>query len=181
MLTQFAHEHVAALAARTGETTHLVIQEGVQAVFIDHALTDQPLCVSLRSGRCEPLHCTAVGKALIADHDLPALEDLYAGQVLSTPTKRTIRTLAELAEECQRVGKRGFAVDDEEFNPGVRCVAAPIRDGGGQIIAAIGISAPIGRLSKARCQKVGEEIMCAAQEISMKLGCQATSKSGVCG
>ena len=171
---QIAREQVAALAAKTGETTHLVIREGRQAVFVDHELTAQPVGVSVGSGRCEPLHCTAVGKALIADYDRAELEKLFGNEPLPAPTKRVIRTIAELAKECQRTQKRGYAVDNEEFHKGVRCVAAPIRDGSGQVIAAIGISAPIDRLSESRCEKVAQEVKRAAAEISSKLGYRAS-------
>jgi len=169
-LEQIARQQVAALAAATGETTHLVIREGRQALFVDHELTAQPVGVSVSSGRCEPLHCTAVGKALIADYDLAALENLLGSEPLSAPTRRAIRSIAVLAKECQRTQKRGYAIDDEEFHKGVRCVAAPIRDGSGQVIAAIGISAPVNRLSKSRCEKLGLEAKRVALEISIKLG-----------
>jgi len=169
-LIQVAREQVAELAAQTGETTHLVIQEGRHAVFVDHEQTAQPLGVSVGSGRCEPLHCTAVGKALIADYGLDELKELFGDEPLAAPNRRVIRTIAELAKECQRTQKRGYAIDDEEFHKGVRCVAAPIRDGSGQVVAAIGISAPIDRLSETRCAKVAQEVKRAAAEISSKLG-----------
>jgi IclR family acetate operon transcriptional repressor len=169
-LTQIAREQVAALAAKTGETTHLVIQEGRQAVFIDQEVTAQPIGVSVSSGRSEPLSCTAVGKALIADCDQRALAELFGDAPLLAPTKRAIHTLAELAKECQRTRKRGFSIDDEEFHEGVRCLAAPIRDGSGRVVAAIGVSAPIGRLPESRCNKVAQEVKRAAAQISAKLG-----------
>jgi DNA-binding IclR family transcriptional regulator len=174
-LIPIAREQVAALASRTGETTHLVVREGRQAVFVDHELTAQAVGVSVGSGRCEPLHCTAVGKALIADYDRAELEKLLGNEPLVAPAKRVIRTIAALAKECQRTQKRGYAVDNEEFHKGVRCVAAPIRDGSGQIIAAIGISAPIDRLSESRCEKVAQDVKRAAAEISGKLGYGANS------
>jgi IclR family acetate operon transcriptional repressor len=169
-LTQIAREQVAALAVKTGETTHLVIQEGRQAVFVDQEVTAQPIGVSVSFGRCEPLSCTAVGKALIADCDQQALAELFGAAPLLAPTKRAIHTVAELAKECQRTRKRGFSIDDEEFHEGVRCLAAPIRDGSGRIVAAIGISAPIGRLPESRCNKVAQEVKRAAALISAKLG-----------
>ena len=169
-LTQIAREQVAALAAKTGETTHLVVQEGRQAVFVDQELTAQPIGVSGSSGRCEPLHCTAVGKALIADCDEQALAELFGDTPLVVPARRSLRTLAELAKECQRIRKRGYSMDNEEFHEGVRCLAAPIRDGSGRIVAAIGVSAPIGRLPESRCNKVAQEVKRAAAQISAKLG-----------
>jgi IclR family transcriptional regulator, acetate operon repressor len=169
-LIQIAREQVAALAARTGETTHLVIRDGRQAVFVDHEATAQPVGVSVGSGRTEPLHCTAVGKALIADMDRDELLELFGSQRLSATTKRAIRSITELVKECQRTLKRGYAIDNEEFHKGVRCIAAPIRDGSGQIVAAIGISAPVDRLSESRCEKVAQEVKRAAAEIGAKLG-----------
>jgi IclR family acetate operon transcriptional repressor len=169
-LEQVARQQVAGLAASTGETTHLVIREGRQAVFVDHELTAQPVGVSVVSGRCEPLHCTAVGKALIVDFNRAELEKLLGSEPLSAPTRRAVRSIAALAKECRRTQKRGYAVDNEEFHKGVRCVAAPIRDGSGQVVAAIGISAPVARLPESRCEKVGQEVKRAALEIGDKLG-----------
>ena len=157
-LAQIAREQVAEVAAKTRETTHLAIQEGRQAVLIDHEPTAQPLGVSVGSGRCEPLSCTAVGKALIADYGIQSLKELFQGELLPTPTKRAIRTIAELAKECERTRNRGFAIDDEECHPGIRCLAAQIRDPSGQVVAAIGISAPVSRLSEARCEKVAQDL-----------------------
>ncbi len=168
-LAQIAREQVAEVAAKTRETTHLAIQEGRQAVLIDHEPTAQPLGVSVGSGRCEPLSCTAVGKALIADYGIQSLKELFQGELLPTPTKRAIRTIAELAEECQRTRDRGFAIDNEEFHKGVRCLAAPIRDASRQVVAAIGISAPVSRLSETRCEKVAQDLKRAAAQISSKL------------
>ena len=111
-----------------------------------------------------------MGKALIADRDEPSLAELFGDAPLSIPAKRSVRTLAELAKECQRTRKRGFSLDDEEFHEGVRCLAAPIRDGSGRIVAAIGVSAPIGRLPESRCNKVAQEVKRAAAQISAKLG-----------
>lgn len=172
-LNQIAREQVAALAATTGETTHVAIQEGRQAVFVDQERTAHPVGVSISTSRCEPLSCTAVGKALIVDYDREALDSLFGDERLPASTKRAIRSVAELAKECQRTQKRGYAVDNEEFHKGVRCVAAPIRDGSGQVVAAIGVSAPIERLSESRCERLSQDVKRAAAEISGKLGYEA--------
>jgi DNA-binding IclR family transcriptional regulator len=169
-LIQIAREHMTALADQTGETTHLVVQEGRKALFIDHELAAQPVVVSAVTGRCEPLHSSAVGKALLVDCDLSALEGLFGNEPLAALTRHTIRTLAELAAECQRARKRGFAVDNEESYEGVRCVAVPIRDASGQVVAAIGVSAPVKRLCSARMAKVAQDVQRAAAQISEKLG-----------
>jgi len=170
VLMQMAREHVNALAAPSGETTHLAIREGRQAMLIDHQLTAHPVGVAGGSGFCVPLHCTSVGKALLTDYEHAQLAGLLGDAPLASLTKRTITSVAALAEECQRTRKRGFAVDDEEQNEGVRCVAAPIRDSSGQVVASIGISAPAARLPRDRFKGVGAEVMAVAREISRKLG-----------
>ncbi len=172
---QVAREQVLALAAATGETTHLAILEGDQAFLLDHELCGQPVGVSASSGHCEPLHVTAVGKALIVDYDEAQLLTLFGGETLRRWTARTILSVAELAKECRQCRERGFAVDDEEFHERVRCIASPIRDASGAVVASIGISAPADRLAKRRWKGVGREVIAAAAEVSQKLGYTAAT------
>ena len=167
---QVAREQVLALAARTGETTHLAIREGDQAFLLDHELCGQPVGVSASSGHCEPLHVTAVGKALIVDYDEAQLLAIFGDPVLSRWTKRTIVSVSDLARECRRCRERGYAVDDEEFHEQVCCIAAPIRDVSGTVVASIGISAPASRLPKRLWKGVGREVMETAAEVSERLG-----------
>jgi len=167
---QIAREQLLALAATTGETTHLAIQAGDQAFLLDHELCGQPVGVSASSGHCEPLHVTAVGKALIVDYDEAQLLTLFGGESLPRWTKRTILSVAELAKECRQCRERGFAVDDEEFHDRVCCIASPIRDASGAVVASIGISAPADRLPKRRWKGIGREVVAAAAEVSEKLG-----------
>jgi len=175
---QVAREQVLALAAATGETTHLAILEGVQAFLLDHELCGQPVGVSASSGHCEPLHATAVGKALIVDYDEAQLLTLFGGDVLPRWTKRTVLSVAELARECRRCRERGFAVDDEEYHQHVCCIASPIRDASGAVVASIGISAPADRLPKRRWKGVGRDVIATAGQVSEKLGYSESTASG---
>jgi DNA-binding IclR family transcriptional regulator len=175
---QVAREQVLALAAATGETTHLAILEGDQAFLLDHELCGQPVGVSASSGHCEPLHVTAVGKALIVDYDEDQLLALFGGETLPRWTKRTILSVAELAKECRQCRERRFAVDDEEFHERVCCIASPIRDASGAVVASIGISAPADRLPKRRWKGVGRAVIAAATEVSEKLGYTEAATSG---
>jgi len=176
VLKQLAREQVAALVTQTGESAHVVVRVGHQAVFVDHESTGQPVGVSTCDGACETLHATAVGKALIADYDRDRLVELLGRGPLPAATKRTIRSIDALAEECQRIRKRGYALDDEENHEGVRCLAAPIRDSSGEVVAAIGISGPADRLPKRRWQGVALAIKHAAEEVGEKLGCATCNR-----
>jgi len=75
-----------------------------------------------------------------------------------------------LASQCRQTRRQGFAVDDEEFHEGVRCIAAPIRDSHGSVVAAIGISAPANRLPKRRFARIASQVKLQAAQISRKLG-----------
>lgn len=151
MLISVGHEQVKRLADLTGETSHLAVREGRQAFFIDHhAPTKQSLVVPGQTGGFVPLYCSAHGKALLADFGVEQLKALFGPGPLERHTPRTIVSLAQLAANCARIRAAAHAIDDAELVPEVRCLAAPIRDRDGQVIAAIGISAPIARLPKAR-------------------------------
>ncbi len=169
LLLQVAKEHVQELAALTGETAHLAIREGAQAALIDHQLTDRPVGVSTGSGFCVPLHCTSVGKALIADCDAEQLRAILGNKPLERLTKRTICSIETLAQDCKLTRRRGYALDDEENAEGVCCMSTPIRDAAGQIVASIGISAPVERLPKKRREEVARQIQQAADAIAAKL------------
>jgi len=158
-LRQIAREHLAALAQQTGETAHLAVREGHQAFFVDYAMTRQAVGVAGRSGHYEPLHCTALGKALLADFDRDQLVELFGPDPLESLTANTITSIAALSNECERTGPRGYADDDQEPCAGVCCVGAPIRDVSGATIGSIGISAPSERLPRSRFKQAGQIVI----------------------
>lgn len=151
MLISICHEHLKTLVDATGETAHLAVREGRQAFFIDHyASTRQSIVVSGQTGECMPLYCTSHGKALLADFDIEHLTALFGAGPLERHTPRTIVSIGQLAAACAAIRSQRYAVDDAEYADDVRCIAAPIRDRDGLVIASIGISAPATRLPKGR-------------------------------
>src|SRR5690242_13309968 len=174
MLITFSHEHLKKLAARTGETTHLAVKEGRQAFFIDHySATRQLIMVSGQVGEFVPLYCTAHGKALLADHGLAELKATFGPGPYQGYTPTTITTLKQLAKECARIKAMGYAVDEEEYVQGVRCLAAPVRDRDGAVVASVGISAPIARFPHERDASAGRHVCETAAEISAILSAEA--------
>jgi IclR family acetate operon transcriptional repressor len=150
-LIGLCHEQVRELAETTGETAHLAVREGSQALFLDHHVAQgQVITVSGQTGEYVTLYNTAHGKALIADCALDELKAIFAGVTLRATTRRTIVTLERLAAACARIRAEGIALDDGEFLEEVRCVAAPVRDQDGRIVGSIGISAPATRFPKNR-------------------------------
>ena len=171
VLITFCREHLRALSDTTGETAHLAVRDGRQALFIDcHVATGQVLTVSGQTGELVPLHATAHGKALVVDFDASELEALFGTPALQGYTKRTTLNVNDLARVCDRISDRGYATDDGEFLEGLRCVAAPIRDQDGVIVASIGISAPQSRFPKSHYASCGRRVAEIAKAISASLG-----------
>ena len=171
MLISICREAVRALATRTGETAHLAVREGRDVFFIDHhASGDQGVIVAGLTGKLMPLHCTAHGKALLADYGLTELKALYGTTPLERYTARTTVTLPDLAKACTRVRAEGFSSDDGEYLEDVRCVAAPVRDRAGLVIGSIGVSAPATRMAGGRDSVLAQHVCDTAGHINALLG-----------
>jgi DNA-binding IclR family transcriptional regulator len=167
MLVSFCRPHLKALANRTGETAHLSVRQGKQTLFIDHqSSSNQIIAVSGQTGEFKPLYCTAHGKALLADCGLTGLKAIFGSEPFQAYTPRTVLSLEQLAKACARIKEEGVALDDAEFEEEVRCLAAPIRDSDGTIIAAIGISAPFARLLGEQLAEATRHVCATAEEIT---------------
>jgi IclR family acetate operon transcriptional repressor len=173
MLVRVCREHLKRLAGEAGETAHLAVREGRQALFVDHVTAKHVIVVSGQTGESVPLHCTAHGRALLADFEKPQLEALLGDKPLAAGNGNGSISLDKLAGICQRTRAQGYATDDEEFHEGIRCVAAPIRDKDGAVIASIGISTPSARFPEQRFRIDGELASKVAGEISEILGAKA--------
>ena len=166
MLAAIAHDDLKNLATVTGETAHLAVREGRKALFIDHAATSHVIAISGQTGEAVPLYCTSHGKALLTDFDEAALRQLFGSKPLVKHTKNTLRTIRDLTNACADIRARGYATDDSEFMEGVRCLAAPIRDREGSVVASIGISAPAARFPAGRQGSMAGHVTRIAAQIS---------------
>jgi IclR family KDG regulon transcriptional repressor len=135
-----ARKHLEALSARTGQTTHLVILDGKEGVYIDKVEGEKAAIRYSRIGRRVPLHSSAVGKVLLAYRKREEIEALLRNYTFTMQTPATIRDKDTLLRELERVREQGYAVDNQENEPGVRCGATPIRDHTGAVTAAMSIS-----------------------------------------
>src|SRR5690349_1941727 len=170
VLGAFFHQHLRDLATKLGETSHYAVREGGQAFFIDHHTpTGHVVSVAGQTGEFAPLHCTAHGKALLADFDVAGLRDLLGTAPLRGYTRTTVKSLTRLARVCEEVRAQGFAVDDGEYMAELRCVAAPIRDLQGEIVASVGISSPLTRLNSRAVARAAAEVKKTARAISESL------------
>lgn len=156
---------------RLGELTHETVNLGV----VRNSMVEQIAQVDSRYvlggtnwlNRCEPLHCTALGKVLLAFE----AAHLPAGR-LARLTPKTITRRSVLAGELSEVRRRGFALTDEELEMGLVAVAAPVHRDGRVAIAAISVTAPSTRLDPSRLAKVAEQCMAEANGLSAVIGYQ---------
>ena len=123
-----------------------------------------------RVGKKIPLYCTAIGKTLLADMDAPARKKAVASVKLVPFTPNTIKTVETLEAELAKIKVEGIAEDAEEHEMGVTCLAAPIRDHSGRVVAAISTSWPLFRFDASRRGEYAERVKRAAAEISAILG-----------
>ncbi len=170
VLGTFFHQYLRDLTAQVEETSHFAVREGGHVFFIDHhAPTGQVVSVAGQTGELAPLHCTAHGKVLLADFDLGELRRLFGRTPLRSYSRHTITTLTGLSRVCRRARADGYAIDDGEYMQEVRCVAAPIRDPAGEIVASVGISSPVTRLELKRIGPAAAAVVATARAISASL------------
>jgi DNA-binding IclR family transcriptional regulator len=135
------------LVEQTGETCNLSVPDGHSVVYLDRVEANWPLRVSLSAGSCIPLCASASGKLFLGAMTRRARERLIRQCPLIRHTQQTLDDPARLEAEIERVQQQGYAIDDEEYLPGVRCIAVPVVDADGRIVAALSLHAPVSRLS----------------------------------
>lgn len=160
------------LSAQVGETVHLVILRGADVVYIDKCASNRSFQVFTTIGMSFPAYVTGVGKVLLADKSDAELCELIP-PVLQQVTEHSIGSREELLTHLQQVRKQGYALDKDENEIGLSCVAAPIRDHNGNAVAAISVAGPSARLDEKRMEELIGAVRKAAAEISRRLGYRA--------
>ncbi|HZW01401.1 MAG TPA: IclR family transcriptional regulator [Candidatus Deferrimicrobium sp.] len=168
-LTVVAAPHLKSLWAASGENTHLAVLAGDHVVYVSTLNGTTLLSANAAIGQSGPLHCTATGKAIIANLPRGTTEGLIANLDFESFTPRTLTSLDALQKELGQVRVTGYAVDDREYHPGVRCIAAPVFGIGG-VIASLGISAPADRMDSDRLRVLAPIVVDTAARISRELG-----------
>jgi IclR family acetate operon transcriptional repressor len=154
----------------TGETVNLGIEDGGEVVFISQIESHSALRAFFRAGSRAPIHASGVGKALLAEMPEARVREILYKRGLAKFTDRTLVAPAALFQELQVIRRRGWAVDDEERNPGMRCVAAAVFNEYSEAIAGVSVSGPTVRLTPERALELGPLVKRAADEITASIG-----------
>lgn len=161
-----------------GETVHLVMLDKGEVLYIDKRETRQSLRIVSQVGMRLPAHCTGVGKVLLAHLPESEVRRIVAEKGLKVYTPNTISSLPRLLSELEKIREQGYAVDNEEIMQGLRCVAAPVRNHEGRVIAAISISGPVSRISGERFTQAVNLVTETAGNISRALGFRDQAELG---
>ena len=157
------------LSMQVGETVHLSILENTSVVYLDKVEPTHRIRLACRTGISNPVYCTSMGKAMLAFQPEQSIEQVIAKITFKPFTQKTLRSREALLKSLDRVRRRGYAIDDEEIEVGVRCIGAPIFNEDRQPIAAISVSGPTSRITPQSVPEIAEQLLKCCREISASL------------
>ena len=169
-IVNIARPHLKKLVEETGETVHLVARDGVNAIYLDkvESYTNSVRLVS-KVGQSISLYCSGVGKAILAEMKDEDIRTVWETSPIKQLTEHTIVSFDEFMKKIERVREVGYALDDEENELGVRCIAVCLKDYRGKARYALSISAPVTRMSDERLTVLADFCLKCKEEINREL------------
>lgn len=169
-LREEARPFLQELERETNEVIHLVVFDQGEVVYIEKLEGNEILRMHSKVGKRAPMHCTSVGKAILAHLPSAVVLDILERKGLPVHTDKTITDQETLIQELIHVRKKGYALDLEENEYGITCIAVPIFDHLGKVIAAVSISGPRIRMTDVRLEQLQPRIINIGKQISTRLG-----------
>jgi IclR family transcriptional regulator, acetate operon repressor len=158
------------LMEATGETANLGVEKEGAVLFISQVETNASIRAFFPPGSLSPMHASGIGKALLAEMDAERLERRIAMSGLEAFTPQTITDSEVLRDDLKAIRARGFSIDNEEKNSGMRCIAAPVFDMNGEAVAGISVSGPTSRVSPDEIEPLSRPVMDAARQLTLAVG-----------
>jgi DNA-binding IclR family transcriptional regulator len=166
------------LSAQVGETVHLGVLQKTSVVYLDKVEpNNRRVWLDSRIGASNPVYCTAMGKAILAFLPPAEVAAIVARIRFVRYTPRTLCTAEALQRSLDRVRRRGYAIDDEEVECGVRCIGAPILNESGRPVAAVSVSGPSSRITQQSVPGIAERLLRCCREISESMGTRERRRS----
>jgi IclR family KDG regulon transcriptional repressor len=169
-LRKMGRAYLNELMQETGETANLVVLDGDEVVYIEKAESRASVRVFSLIGRRAPVHTTGAGKILLSEMAQPDIIDILKRKGMPQLTPYSITTIPAFLDALASVRKQGYAFDNEECEMGARCIAAPVRNHLGRIIASMSISGPVSRMSPGRVRELTPIVTGFAMKLSLALG-----------
>lgn len=171
-IKHLARKYLLSLNELTKETVHLGVLANNRVMYVDTVESPHALRLVAKLGTTNSVHCTALGKALLINHDADKIKEILAGEGMERRTEHTLCTPEDYLAEIDKTRKLGYALDDCESELDGRCIGAPIYDNAGNVVAAISISGLASRFVKDFIeQEVAAKLLESTREISKALGC----------
>jgi IclR family KDG regulon transcriptional repressor len=168
-LSSEARPFLFSLREQTNETVLLAILSQTEIMYIYNLESRQAIRMRSDVGVRQPAYCTALGRAIMAYQPATVVDDIL-DQPLLQRTPKTVTEPARLRKILEQVQRQGYAIDDEESEAGMRCVAAPVRDASGRVVGALGVAGPVQRLSLKALSALVGPLSETAEAISVRLG-----------
>ncbi len=162
--------HLEALMQATGETVHLVIFRDRQTLVVDKIDSHHAIRLVSNIGFRSPLHATSAGKLMLAHQPSAHIDQLLNDYTFTQFTKQTITNADNLRQHFALIRQQGYARDEEEFEIGLRCIAAPIRDSTHEVFAGVSISGPTQRMSDSKVASLIPLLLQYAEQMSRTIG-----------
>jgi IclR family acetate operon transcriptional repressor len=178
-LDRCAPQVMGQLVEDMGETANLAVRDGRDALYLEQIEGRHRIRMTTRVGARLPLHATAGGKVLLAWLWEEKIDAVVGPAPFRSLTPRTLQARETLLSDLAATRARGFAIDDEEYEPDLRCLAAPVRDLRGDVVAALSLSALASRLPMQDVPQAAARLIAAADEITLRLGGQPLRASAV--
>ena len=170
-MASLIHPSLKKLSEQTGETVHLVRREGTEAVYIDKVeSTVSSIRMVSRVGSRIPLYCSGVGKAIMATLPDEEVKKIWNESIIEKKTDKTITDFSQMQEVLEEVRQNGYALDDEENEKGVRCIAACLHGYQKEVKYAFSISGPTSRMTRERVRELAVDVKKVQEELSRELG-----------
>lgn len=170
-ILQIARPYMDRLSDISGETVHLVQREGNNILYIYKA---EAKVGSIRMvshvGMVHPMYCSGVGKAIMATLEESEIKQIWNESIIEKKTEKTITDIDDMMKVLEEVRKNGYALDDEENEEGVFCIAACLRDYTGEVRYAFSVSGPVSRMTKERVKELSKDVKKVQAELSKELG-----------
>jgi len=151
------------------ETVHFATLKNGEVVYLDKIIADRNFVIISEVGKRLPAHCTGLGKAMLAFLPESDVKRIIKEKGLKKFTKNTITNKKDLFEELKKIRECGYAIDNEEIEDGLRCIAAPIFNGDGEVIAAVSSSGPSSRINETTYEEYSKHVIKTARLISEEL------------
>lgn len=169
-IRQVARPYLLDLSMKTGQTVHLGILNGQEGVYIDKIEGEDTIIRFSRVGKGIPLHTTAIGKVLLAFQEPKEIEKILENYNFTKQTDYSITERDELLQQLDAVHQQGYAVDNQENELGVRCIATPLLNYDNKVVAGVSVSTLTSRVDDEQLEKYIKMLKQTGREISKKLG-----------